>query len=173
MFASHHRWHAKSALLVGLVLALLVTAPVFADPPVISTGPWELDYEQPPDYQVCPGINLWDHEVLTWRQTVYLDKAGNVTSIKIHFLGTDTFHNPANPGVELSGSFSATAEVDLQTGEYINMRGLPVKITIPGHGAALVRAGFWSRYPNAHEAGKDSFNDVGDLAAFCSYLAGN
>jgi len=96
-----------------------------------------------------------------------------VTSVKIHFVGADNFYNPLNPDGVLSGSFSATAEVDLQTGEYINTRSLPVHITIPGYGTALVRAGFWSRYPDTHLAGKDSFEDPDDLAAFCAYLAGN
>ena len=84
-----------------------------------------------------------------------------------------TFYNPDNPGVVLSGKFSATAEVDLQTGEFVNGRGLPVHITIPGYGTALVRAGFWSHYPHGHLAGKDSFEDPEDLAAFCSYLSGD
>ena len=88
-------------------------------------------------------------------------------------VGTDTYHNPENPGVELSGHFSATTEVDLQTGEYINASGIPVHITVPGYGTVLVRAGLSSRYPNSHFAGKDSFDDPKDIAAFCSLLAGS
>jgi opacity protein-like surface antigen len=173
MFASHRPWHVKFILLLALVLALLVAVPVFADPPVIDTGSYDNDYVQAPEFQVCPGIDLWDHIVATWRQTTYFDKAGNVTSIKIHFTGTDTFHNPAKPGFELRGKFSATLGVDLQTGEFTSARGLAAHIIIPGHGTALVESGFWSRYPTIHEAGKDSFNDPDDLAAFCSYLASN
>jgi hypothetical protein len=157
---------------LALVFALLVAVPAFAAPPVIETGSFDDDY-MPPDYQVCPGIEVWDHEVLTFRQTTYFDKEGNVESIKIHFVGTDTYHNPANPGVELSGHFSATTEVDLQTGEFINLSGIPVHITVPGHGTVLVRAGLWSRYPNSHFAGKDSFEDPEDIAVFCSLLAGD
>jgi hypothetical protein len=172
MFASHRTGHVKPALLLALALALLLAVPVSADGPVVYTGTWEDDYI-PEAYQVCPGMELRDHEVLTYRETHYFDNEGNLTSIKIHFLGTDNWYNPQNPGVELSGSFSATTEVDLQTGEYINAHGLPVHITIPGYGTALVRAGFWSRYPNSHLAGKDSFEDPDDIAAFCSYLAGD
>ena len=172
MFASHRTWKVKPALLLALGLVLLVAIPVSADSPAIYDGTWEDNY-MPFGDSLCPGIEVWDHEVLTFRQFVYFDQEGNVTSIKIHFLGTDTFHTPQNPGVELTGKFSATVEVDQQTGEFINTRGLAAHIIIPGHGTALVRAGFWSRFPTIHEAGKDSFNDPDDLTAFCSYLAGD
>jgi hypothetical protein len=172
MLTSYRSWKAKSALLLALALAFLATVSVSAAPPIIETGTFEDNY-MPFDPPLCPGIEVWDHEVATYRQTVFLDNEGNVKSVRLHFVGTDTFYNPENPGVELSGQFSATAEVDLQTGELVNARGLPVHITIPGYGTALVRAGFWSRYPNGHLGGKDSFEDPDDIAAFCSYLAGD
>ncbi len=158
-------------LTLVLVLMLLLAGPVFADPPVVFTGTSDLDTPSP-YIQPCPGIEVWDHEVLTYRQTVYFDNEGNVESIKLHFIGTDTFHNPANPGVELTGKFSATAEVDLETGEYINVRGLLGHINIPGYGGVLMRAGFWSRYPDSHDAGLDTLENPKDVEAFCSYLSG-
>jgi hypothetical protein len=160
-------------MIFAVMLILLVFMPVgtvFADPPVTYSGPWEDDYIS--DNFHCPGIDVWDHEALTWRETDFYDKQGNVVKVQIFYIGTDTFYNPLNPGVELSGHFTATAEIDLLTGETINARGVPLKITIPGHGTALVRAGFWSHYPFVHDAGKDSFQDPGDMAAFCSYLTG-
>ena len=126
----------------------------------------------PPYAQVCPGIEVWDHEVLTYRQTAYFDNEGNLKSVKIHFLGMDNYYNPENPGVVLSGSFSLTTEIDLQTGEFINTRGAG-QVTIPGYGTAMVLAGLWSQYPDGHVAGKYSLEDPDDIAAFCSYLAGD
>ena len=160
-----------AVLFLVLLLVLLAAVPVYAAAPVIEIGTFDGHY-MPPDYQLCPGLEVWDHEVLTFRQTTYFDKEGNVASIKIHFVGTDTYYNPDKPGVELSGHFSATTEVDLQTGEFIHASGIPVHITVPGYGTVLVRAGLWSRYPNSHFAGKDSFDDPKDIAAFCSLLAG-
>jgi hypothetical protein len=159
------------ALPLALVLMLALAAPALAVPPVVYTGTFDEDY-MASYLQPCPGIEVWTHEVLTFRQTVYFDNEGNVESVKVHFIGTDTFHTPANPGVELTGKFSATAEVDLETGEYINARGLPVHINIPGYGGVLMWAGFWSRYPDSHDAGLDTLQNPEDREAFCSFLSG-
>jgi hypothetical protein len=50
--------------------------------------------------------------------------------------------------------------------------GAPYKITAPGYGTVLVRAGLVIS-PNGHVAGKDSFVDPKDVGQFCSILAGN
>ena len=171
MFVSCYARKVKPALLLALLFALLLAVPVSADGPITDDGVWEDTYQ--PFGDICPGIEVWDHEVLTFRQWIYLDKEGNIKSIKMHMVGMDTFYSPQNPGVVLSGSFSGNAEVDLETGEFINARGVPLHITIPGYGTALVRAGFWSHYPDDHKAGKDSFEDPDDIAAFCAYLAGD
>jgi len=166
------RFTSRLIILVAIILVALAPVSVAsATPPVIENGIFDDDYKI--EFQPCPGIEVWDHEVLTYRQTAYFDDQGNVTRVKIHFIGTDTFHTPQNPGVELSGHFTATTEIDLQTGEFIHASGVPIKITVPGYGAVLVREGFWKRYPNDHQGGKDSFADPDDLAVFCSLLAGN
>jgi hypothetical protein len=170
MFRSHRTWKVKPALLLAVALTLLVVVPVSAAPPDIYDGTWEDNY-MPDNWQVCPGIEVWDDEVATYRQTTYFDNQGNVKRIKIHFLGTDNFYNPENPDVVLIGGSSLIAEVDLQTGELINVRGAGY-ITIPGHGRALVNAGLWSHYPDGHVAGKYFLEDPDDIAAFCSYLGG-
>ena len=87
--------------------------------------------------------------------------------------GEDNFYNPRNPDVVLSGKFTVTIEIDPLTG-VIQARGVPVHITVPGYGAVMLRAGLWtSYYPDMHFAGKNSFTDPKDVAAFCSLLAGN
>ncbi|MBN1140123.1 MAG: hypothetical protein JXM73_26370 [Anaerolineae bacterium] len=113
MFASRQLGKGKTALLLALLFALLLAVPVSADGPLIFDGAWEQDYLAFGD--LCPGIEVWDHEVGTFRQWVYLDKEGNWTSSKIHFIGTDTYYNPENPGVVLSGNFSAMTGFDLWT----------------------------------------------------------
>jgi hypothetical protein len=50
--------------------------------------------------------------------------------------------------------------------------GAPYKITAPGYGTVLVRAGLVIS-PNGHVAGKDSFVDPKDLNQFCSIMSGN
>lgn len=171
MFVWRSIRHVKSALLLALLFALLLAVPVSAGGPEIYDGVSDEDYLLFVD--LCPGIEVWDHEVIAFRQWFYLDEEGNIKRIKIHFNGTDNFYSPQNPGVVLSGSFSGNTEVDLETWDYINVHGVPVRITIPGYGTALVRAGFWPRYPDDHKAGKDSFEDPDDIAAFCAYLAGD
>jgi hypothetical protein len=85
--------------------------------------------------------------------------------------GADNFYNPQNPGFVLSGSFVLVGNLNLQTGDFI-AHGVPVHITVPGHGAVYLRAGYWASYPNGHLAGIDSFENPADLAVFCSILAG-
>ena len=176
MFAWHRNWKVRPALALALAFSLLVAVPAFAvpasaAPPLIETG--EYDYHHmSPAFQVCPGIEVWDHEVGIYRQTTYFDKAGNVTGIKIHFSGMDHFYNPENPDVALSGRYSGSVDIDLETGEYIHGRGLPVHIVVPGYGTVLVRAGLWARYPDVHLAGVDSTEDPEGVAAFCALLAG-
>ena len=172
MLTSYRTWKVKSALLLALVLTLLVAVPAFAAPPIIESG--EYDYHHmSPAFQVCPGIEVWDHEVGTFHQTTYFDNQGNVRSVKAHFAGIDHFYNPENPGVVLSGRYSGSVDIDLATGDFINGRGAPVHIVVPGYGTVLIRAGFWSRYPQVQVAGVDSAEDPEGVAAFCSLLAGD
>jgi hypothetical protein len=159
-------------LLILVILVLVVLIPshsIYAAAPVKESGSMDLDY--PIDYQVCPGIEVWDHEVLTYQQTVFFDNQGNPTIVKVLYQGVDHFYNKQNPNFVLSGKFTGTLEFDPYTGEAIGGFGVPWHLTVPGYGTVLVRAGLWSNYPDMHLAGKDSFNDPKDVAAFCSLLA--
>ena len=80
MFAWHRTFKVKPALLLALAFSLLLAVPASADPPLIETGTWE-DVYMPFDPQVCPGIEVWDHEVLTYRQTTYFDNESNVAVV--------------------------------------------------------------------------------------------
>jgi hypothetical protein len=162
------------ALPLALVFVLLLVIPVSATAPVIETGtfggePYMLFDKTWP----CPGIEIWNDESGTYRQTAYLDNEGNVLRIQIHFLGFDNLYNPANPDVVLTGKFSATADVDLNTGQLVFVSGIPAHITYPGYGTVEVRAGRWLAYPIGHVAGKDSLIDPKDMAQFCPLLAGD
>jgi hypothetical protein len=165
--------HIFPRLLILVSILLVTLAPVgvvSAAPPVIENGTWESD--GPLYIQPCPGFVLWDHEVGTYHLTSYFDNQGNLTAAKVHFQATDNFYNPDNPGVVLSGLFNVTAEVDLQTGDLINMSGLDVHITIPGYGRVAFLTGHWLRYPDIQLGGLDSFQNPKDMAVFCSMLAG-
>jgi hypothetical protein len=153
-----------------LVFALLFVVPVSAAPPVIVTG--QIDENYPPfDPSPCADFLVMDHEVATYRQISYFDNQGNLLRITMHVQGVDSFYNPANPDKVLSGSFSGTLEVDLNTGELVLASGLAVHITAPGYGMVLQRAGRWLRYPNSQLGGKDSLLVPTDIAQFCSLLA--
>jgi hypothetical protein len=158
---------------LALAFALLVAVPVSAAPPVIVTGTFEVDYPVELDPWPCPGIEIWDHEVGTYRLTSYFDNEGNLLRIQAHYLGVDNFYNPANPDIVLSGHFSGTGEIDPNTEELMLIRGAPYHITVPGYGTVLVRAGRWLQYPNGQVAGKNSLLDPKDVAQFCSLLAGD
>lgn len=157
---------------IVLVLALLYVVPVSAAAPIIQTGEFE-DNSAAFDPSPCPGFVVMNHEVGTYHQTSYFDHDGNLVRIKIHFKGTDHFYNPANPEKVLTGSFSGTAEVDLNTGELVFASGLPIHITEPRYGTVLQRAGRWLRYPNIQLGGKNSLLVPSDVEQFCALLAGN
>jgi hypothetical protein len=157
-------------LSLALMLALLAAVPVSAGEPVIETGTYD-NLWMPFDPSLCPGFVVWDHEVGTYRTTYYYDNEGNPLRVDTHYKGIDHLYNETNPDVVLSGKYSGTILYDVRTGE-LDASGLPLHITIPGHGTVLVRAGRWTPWPDVH-AGKDSLGDPQDVEQFCSYLAGN
>lgn len=156
---------------LALVLALLLVVPASADAPVVETYTGTDDYMI--EYQPCPGIEIWDDESYTLRFTTWFDAEGVPTRIKIHGWGVDSLYNPADPDVRLSKQFVGNLDVDLATGAWVNGRGVPFHITVPGFGTVMVRAGRWTVYPVNHVAGKDSLNDPKDIAQLCSLLAVN
>jgi hypothetical protein len=162
----------KPAFVLPLVFVMMfvMVAPASAGPPDVNT--YYIDETSPYQDNPCPGVNIWKHEVYTVRETLYFDKQGYVKSINGHADGIDSFYNPANPDVVLSGHFVVNFEVDPQTGEYLRITGAYYHITAPGYGTVLVRAGLVIS-PNGHVAGKDSFVDPKDVGQFCSILAGN
>jgi hypothetical protein len=166
--------HFFPRLLIFISILLIALVPVrvaHAAPPLIENGTFETN--EPLYLQPCPSFVLWDHEVGTYRQTTYFDGQGNLTEIKLHFQATDNFYNPNNPGVVLSGLFTANAQVDLQTGAFINTSGIDAHLTIPGYGTVAFLTGHWLRYPDIHLGGLDTFQNPDDMAVFCSILAGN
>ncbi len=159
------------ALLLALVLALVIVVPVSADPPDVQVVTAEENYLAF-DHSICPDIAIWDRELYTLRFTSYFDNQGNLVRVTIHGSGIDHFYNPENPGFELTSQhFVGNLEVDLQTGAWVNGRGVPYHLTVPGFGTVLLRAGLWTVYPDGHIAGKDSETDPKDMAQFCSLLA--
>jgi hypothetical protein len=158
------------AISLALIISLLVAIPVVAAPPVVYTGGDDVDYEVTDS--VCPGIVVRNHEVFTYRMMVWYDNNGNTLKIESHFSGIDTFYNPANPDVVLSGNFTGVYHYDARTGKEFTT-GVPWHITAPGYGTIRLRAGRWSGLEVVHLSGKDSFLSPTDSAQFCSCLSGN
>lgn len=156
---------------LAFVLMLLVAIPVSAAAPIVETGTYEQDY-MPFGPSLCPGIEVWDHEVGTYRMAAFYDNKGNLLEVRTKYSGTDNFYNPANPGVVLSGDYAGTIVYDARTGRTYGY-GLAAHITMPGYGTVLLRAGNWSAFHDEQRAGKDSFDSAEDMEQFCSYLAGN
>jgi len=164
---------ARIAVLLALALMLLAAVPVSAAPPVFEAGGDDIDYVIF-DHTICPDLEVHNHEVYTYRSTSWYDSEGNLLRQQMHFEGTDNLYNPLKPDVVLSAHFAGSAHYDARTGES-NITGLVAKITVPGYGTVLLRAGRWNQwlYPDGHLAGKDSFDSEEDMEQFCSYLAGN
>jgi len=158
--------------MLALILALLVALPVSAAGPIFITGGDDIDYPEPEGF--CPGFEVRNHEIYTFRIKTWLDEEGNVLRSEAHYEGVDNLYNPANPGIVLSGHFVGSGHYDARTGkDYVT--GVPYHITVPGYGTVLVRSGRWISplYPYGHIAGKDSFVSKGDMEQLCSYLAGD
>ena len=168
MFAWRSKWNVKPAFLLALVSVLLVAVPVSADRPIVVTVPHDIDYAVEP--QLCPGIEVRNHEVYTERVTYSLDNEGNLLRLVVHVEGTDNFYNPANPDVVLSGYFVANFAINELTGEQSEY-GVPYHITVPGYGTVLVTAGRW--FPGGRMVGKNSYLDSKDMAQFCALMAGD
>jgi len=163
----------RLAVLLALVLLVLGAIPVSAASPVVTTEKIEFNYEvfvpSP-----CPGIEVWDHEVITMRTTSFYDKEGNLLQQQIFFKGIDNLYNPLNPDVVLSGPFSATVHINARTGE-MYATGVAANIHVPGYGIILLKTGRWNwaLYPGGHLGGRDTFQSEKDMREFCSCLAGN
>jgi hypothetical protein len=168
-----HAQHFFPRLLILVSILLVALAPVgvvSAAPPVVEYVAYDFNY--PLEEQPCPGNQVWDHEVFTFRMTTYSENDGTVKNIKIHITdGTDNFYNPEKPSFILSGDFGGNAEVDLQTGNWINVSGITAHITLPGYGRVVMFTGHWLLYPTIHLGGLYSFDNPKDMAKFCSLLA--
>jgi len=163
---------ARLVILLALALMLLAAVPVSAGAPIVDTVGDDIDYAMPED--LCPGIEVRNHEVYTGTIRTWLDDEGNVLRSEAHWEGADNLYNPANPGVVLADKFALNTIYNARTGKnYVS--GVSWRITIPGYGTAVVRTGRWygAEYPDGHIAGKDSFLSPQDMEQFCSYLAGN
>jgi hypothetical protein len=156
-------------LLLVLMITLLVAIPVYAAPPEIITGGYVDDYVSPTI--ICPGIEVRNHEVITYRLMLFFDEAGTWFKAESHFMGTDNYYTPSNPDLVLSGSFTAMYHWDARTG-LESWTGVPYHITVPGLGTVMVRAGRFTGSQD-HLAGKDSLLSPKDLEQFCSCLAGD
>lgn len=156
-------------LVMILLFALAPAGRASAAEPVIEFVSIDIDYmleEQP-----CPGIQVWNHEVITWRVTTFFDNYGSTKRVRLHITeGIDTFYNPDNPGVSLSGNFGGNGYIDLQTGDTINVSGIIAHITVPGYGRVFMYTGHWLLYPTIHLGGLYSLYDPEDMAEFCALL---
>ncbi len=166
--------YARFVFALVLVFSALgfSTSPVKASnaAPLVEYYTWDMDYML--ETQPCPGFEVWDHEILTIRITTFFDNDGNVKVIKTHVTdGVDNFYNPERPDFLLSGRFGGNAEIDLQTGNWVNVSGVTANVTVPGYGRVFKFTGHWLVYPTIHLGGLYSLEDPDDMAEFCSLLA--
>jgi hypothetical protein len=159
-------------LIFGVMLILLALMPVgtaAAEPPVIVPG---LIYDQtgPFEFKVCPGLDIWYRETLTYSDKLFFDNDGNLTRVKEHFIGTDTFYLPEKPDFVVIANGNAMFEYDVAAGEY-KASGVALRLTVPGEGTVLMLTGFWTSYPSAHLGGLDFTQRPDDVKAFCALWA--
>jgi len=163
----------KLAVVLALALMLLAAVPVSAAKPVVID--WVYEDDNVWSAAPCPGFDVWDHEVLNVRTTLFYDDEGNLLREISLLKGTNTLYTLENPGVELVGETAITIHYNYVTGTGYGT-GLISNLTIPGYGTVFVQAGRWDQnlypvYPDSHLAGKDSFGDPEDIEQLCSYLA--
>jgi hypothetical protein len=113
---------AKIAVLLALALMLLAAVPVSAGAPEVITGTDDIDYAEPEGF--CPGFEVRNHEIYSYRIKTWFDDEGNVLRSEAYYEGVDNLYNPGNPGVVVSGHFVASGHYDARTGkDYIT--GVP------------------------------------------------
>jgi hypothetical protein len=154
---------------LALVLALLLAVPVYADKPIVTTGDWDITWlvtDPPP----CPGIDVWDRSVTTYRETSFFDNQDNLLRKETHMQGTDTLFSPQNPGVELTGPFSTISRYDALTGEE-HLNGTGWHINVPGRGVVFLAAGHM--FPDGRFVGRSSWLEPDGWAEVCALLRGD
>jgi hypothetical protein len=159
---------AKVVVPLALVFVLLAAVPIYAAPPVIESGRFDVVF---PDEFTCPGFTVSDNMVGLWRTTTFYDRQGRPIEQFNHFVGTDNLFNPANPSVVLSGNFSSHDNWNLLTGEY-TWQGTSWSIKIPGYGMVIKQAGLY-KDSTGRLVGIHTVFDPEALAELCALLAGD
>jgi hypothetical protein len=133
---------AKVVVPLALVFVLLAAVPIYAAPPVIESGRFDVVSDDEFTCPGSPGFGVSDHMVGLWRTTTFYDREGHQIEQFNHYVGIDNLFNPANPSVVLSGNFSSHDNYNLVTGEY-TWEGSSWAIKIPGYGMVIKQAGLY------------------------------
>jgi hypothetical protein len=156
-------------LFLVLLFTLAAAVPAYAAKPVVQTGTldevWELE-------GICPGIEVWDHEVGSYRATAFYDKQGNYLGYELHWSGVDNLYDPERPEFMLSGHYSMHENYDALTDQHAYF-GIAFNITVPGYGTVLHESG--RTFPSGRTVGKHSTLDLkgDDIQQLCSLLGGD
>lgn len=156
-----------AALIAALVTSLLGVVPANAARPETFTVEFADTFT---DTEACD-FDLEVSFVGTLRITEFYDESGNLERIQIKGEDHGTATNPQN-GKTASGRDNWLETVDLRTGTY-TIRGLYVRLNVPGHGVVLLDVGYAEfdgdgelvKLSGPHQAFE------GDFAALCAALA--
>lgn len=155
---------AAVAVLAG---SLLGVVPADAAPPTTETVEYDDTFT---DTEACD----FDVEVSfagTLLITTFYDRAGEPVRLQIKGEDRGTATNPLN-GKTASGRDNWLETVDLRTGTY-TIRGLYVRLNVPGHGVVLLDVGYaeFDGDGNLVQLSGPHQAFVGDFAALCAALA--
>src|SRR5215210_4191138 len=121
-------------LVSGLLLTLLMIAPVSAKQPTVQVFHFD-DYDQ--DLVDCTlfgyDFKLWDHAIGDIRITTFYDANGTPIKERAHVNGVDTLYNPSAPDYTISGSFASNI-ISIPGEPVASATGAFYHITLPGSG---------------------------------------
>ena len=153
-------------ILVALGAILLAASPGAALPPQQDHFPFTFDFV---DEEIC-GLPIefsFDGAVTVTR---FFDREGNLTRIEMHASDYAQAMNLAN-GKSATGHETSNVRVDVEAGTE-TLRGLPIHLKVPGHGAVLMETGrvvFDASGNPTFVAGPHQLLE-GDFSEFCAAL---
>ena len=125
-------------LFVTVLLALAITVPALADPPVFERGSWEEDVP----LLICgEDVEIWSQYFANWQDRFEYDENGDLVSVFFHASDKWRLYNKGDPELFIDGTIATTYHANRINGEW--MTGSDINFHAPGYPQLSHFSGYW------------------------------